>query len=258
MFDRNQLAEEFSALGLPAGSSVLVHSSLKRLGWVEGGAEAVVGALLDAVGPEGTVLVPNLPFRGSLTSYLQSRPTFDVRATPSQMGAITEALRKRPDARRSRHSSHSVAAVGALRDAMTTDHETDLTTCGVHSGYYRNAHTAGGCILMIGVTLANMTTFHAIEELNELPYLFSGKVYGSHVIDYEGRTLELRTRGYAEDAPVPRNFLAPEAALLREGLMTIGKVAEAECRLMDAPGTYDLVERMVRKDPWLLLKEKPA
>ena len=253
MTDGKQLSEEFSALGLPKGASVLVHSSLKSLGWVEGGPGAVVDALIDTVGPEGTVLVPNLPFRGSLANYLKDEPTFDVRSTPSQMGAGTESLRKRPDARRSLHSSHSVAAVGALRDVMTEGHEKDDSTCGIHSGYYRNAHTSGGYVLLVGVTIVNMTTFHSIEELNELPYLFSGEVLKSHVIDYDGNTLDIRTRGYAEDTPVPRNFTAPEPELLREGLMTIGKVAEAECRLMDAAGTYDLVERMVRKDPYLLV-----
>ena len=127
---RAQLAEQFSALGLPKGASVLVHSSLKSLGYVEGGPDAVVSALVDAVGPEGTVMAPNLPFSGSLTGYLTPEPTFDVRTTPSKMGAITEALRLRPDARRSLHSSHSVAAVGRLQAEMTRDHETSLTSCG--------------------------------------------------------------------------------------------------------------------------------
>ncbi|HUW58597.1 MAG TPA: AAC(3) family N-acetyltransferase [Planctomycetota bacterium] len=255
MIDRAQLAEGFVELGLSAGASVLVHGSLKSLGWVEGGADAVVDALMDTVGPGGTVMVPNLPFRGSLTNYLNTEPTFDVRTTPSLMGAITEALRRRPDARRSLHSSHSVAAVGVLRDEMTCDHEKDDVTCGVHSAYYRNAHRANAFILMIGVTLNNMTTFHSVEETNELPYLFSGKVYTSYVMDYAGRKLTLRTRGYA-DGTVRRDFIAPEPVLLKEGLMKVGKVGEAECRLMDARGTFDLVERAVRKDPWFLVAER--
>ena len=256
MIGRAQLAEQFLELGLTKGGSVLVHSSLKSLGWVQGGADAVVGALTDAVGPEGTVMVPNLPFRGTLTRYLKRVPTFDVRSTPSLMGAITEALRKRPDARRSLHSSHSVAAVGALRDEMTRDHEKCDTTCGVHSAYYKNAHRDNAFILMIGVTLNNMTTFHSVEETNELPYLFSGKVYTSHVIDYEGRKVTISTRGYNDN--VRREFTAPEPMLLKEHVMTLGKVAEAECRLMDAQATFDLVERTVKKDPYFLLAQRPT
>jgi len=254
MITRPQLAEQFSALGLPKGASVLVHSSLKSLGLVEGGAEAVVEALYDAVGPTGTVMVPNLPFRGTLTAYLEPAPTFDVRSTPSQMGAITEALRLRPDAKRSLHSSHSVAAVGALRDLMTADHEKCDVTCGRFSAYYRNAHRPESFILMIGATLNSMTTFHSVEETCELPYLFSGKVYTSTVLDYEGRRLTIRTRGYNDG--VARAFTRPEPTLLAEGLMKIAKVGEAECRLMDARGTFECVERMVRRDPNALLEPK--
>jgi aminoglycoside 3-N-acetyltransferase len=257
MSTKSQLAEQFAALGLPRGAGVLVHSSLKSLGWVEGGAEAVVQALVDAVGPEGTVMAPNLPFRGSLNGYLADEPTFDVRTTPSLMGAITEALRLRPDARRSLHSSHSVAVVGALQGEMTRDHEKDDRTCGVHSAYYRNAHRDNAYVLMIGVTLRNMTTFHSIEETMELPYIFSGKVFASHVIDYDGSRLDLKTRGYGEGR-MAREFTRPEPMLLKEGLMAIGKVAEAECRLMDAKGTFEAVAAACRKDPWLLLKEPPV
>ena len=234
----------------------MVHSSLRSLGHVAGGAGTVVDALLDAVGKEGTVMVPNLPFRGSLNRYLETDPTFDVRTTPSRMGAVTEALRKRPKARRSLHSSHSAAVVGALRDEMTRDHETCDLTCGVTSPYYRNAHRPNGFVLMIGVDLHCMTTFHAVEETNELPYMFSGKVYASTVIDYEGSPLTIRTRGYVDG--VKRDFTSPEPLLLKEGLITIGKVAEAECRFMDAQGTFDCVERAVRKDPFFLLAERPA
>jgi aminoglycoside 3-N-acetyltransferase len=225
---------------------------MKSLGWVEGGPDAVVSALVDAVGPEGTVMAPNLPFRGTLTKYLTPGPTFDVRTTPSKVGAITEALRLRADARRSLHSSHSVAAVGRLQAEMTRDHERSLTTCGELSGYWKNAHRPDGWVLMIGVTLNNMTTFHTIEEVNELPYLFSGTVFTSTVIDYEGRALTIRTRGY-NDVGVNRDFTAPEPMLLKEGAMRIGRVAQAECRLMNASATYDLVERACRKNPCLLV-----
>ena len=252
---RAQLAEQFAALGLSKGARVLVHSSLSSLGYVLGGADAVVDALLDAVGPEGTVMVPNLPFSGSLTGWLTPGPTFDVRRTPSKMGAITEALRLRADARRSLHSSHSVAAIGREQGEMLAGHELSFTSCGLTSPYYKNAHRPGGWVLMIGVTLRNMTTFHSIEEVNELPYLFSGVVFTSYVKDYDGRLLTIRTRGYADG--IKRNFPAPEPLLLKEGVMRIGRVASAECRLMDASATWDLVERAVREDPYLLLLNKP-
>src|SRR3954462_14269762 len=53
------LAADLRALGVPAGGLVLTHSSLSALGWVAGGPEAVVAALLAALGPDGTLVVPS-------------------------------------------------------------------------------------------------------------------------------------------------------------------------------------------------------
>ena len=66
----------------------------------------------------------------------------------------------------------------------------------------------------------------------------------------------MKTKGYVEG--VPRNFPAVEPMLLAEGLMRIEKVGKAECRLMDAQGTFECVERAARKDPCLLLAERPV
>ena len=58
--DRGRFVDDLTSLGLASGDVVLFHSSLKRIGWVEPGPEAVVEALLDVVGPAGTVVVPTL------------------------------------------------------------------------------------------------------------------------------------------------------------------------------------------------------
>ena len=76
--------------------------------------------------------------------------------------------------------------------------------------------------------------------------------FASTVIDYDGRTVPIRTRGYNEEG-MARAFTAPEPVPLREGLMRIGQVGAAECRLMDAAGTYDCVERLVARNPYMLL-----
>src|SRR6478672_9626519 len=101
---RADLVEGLRALGLRLGALVQVHSSLSRLGFVEGGAETVVDALLEAVGLAGTVMVPTFN-HGKADIY-------DPRTTPSISGAVTEALRKRPGAHRSIHPTHPYAAIG--------------------------------------------------------------------------------------------------------------------------------------------------
>ena len=94
----------------------MVHSSLSSLGTVEGGAETVMEALLQALGNEGTLVVP------TFTDEVVARYNgfvFDVSNTPSYVGAITEAARARPDALRSHHPWHSVSAIGPMADDLT-------------------------------------------------------------------------------------------------------------------------------------------
>lgn len=105
-------------LGLERGDVVLVHSSLSSLGWLEDGPESAVRALLEVVGPDGTVVVPTL-----VPALRGLRPLFDIEKSPSEMGRLTEEVRKWPGAIRSNHPTHSVAAVGRLAAEITADHE---------------------------------------------------------------------------------------------------------------------------------------
>jgi aminoglycoside 3-N-acetyltransferase len=109
------LKRDLEALGVRRGGVLLVHSSLSSLGFVAGGAHTVIGALRMALGPEGTLVVPthtwDRPGRGDFA--------FDVRSTPSCVGVISETFRAMPEAIRSLHPTHSVAAVGPMARDLT-------------------------------------------------------------------------------------------------------------------------------------------
>jgi aminoglycoside 3-N-acetyltransferase len=111
---RTDLVAGLREIGIETGALLQVHSSLSRLGYVEGGAETVVDALLEAVGSEGTVMVPTFNHGGA--------DIFDPRTTPSTNGAVTEALRRRPEARRSLHPTHPYAAIGKHAEELVTGH----------------------------------------------------------------------------------------------------------------------------------------
>ena len=108
-------------VGVAEGDTAMFHSSLSSMGHVVGGADAVIAGFLDAVGTTGTVAVPTLcnwtPEQQQLVFE-----RWDPATTPSFVGAITEAFRKRPDAIRSDHATHSVAAIGVRAEELTANH----------------------------------------------------------------------------------------------------------------------------------------
>src|SRR5665647_1335547 len=86
-------------MGIRKGDTLLIHSSLKSFGHVQGGADAVIDAFLSVLGEEGTFIVPTLT--GKFTDSLICPPSYNVVETPCWTGKIPETARCRPQAKRS-------------------------------------------------------------------------------------------------------------------------------------------------------------
>ena len=157
------LVRDLLALGVRPGDLLMVHSSLRSIGFVEGGPETVVDALLQAIGPQGTLVVPTFTYPTAGNPEF----VFDPAHTPSQMGAISEAARRRPHAHRSIHLAHSIAAIGPLAETIATS--------GGPSGWdahspMRQVFDRNGRYLLLGVPYQNLTAMHLCEVWLELPY----------------------------------------------------------------------------------------
>src|SRR3989337_1692670 len=114
------ISEGLRNLGVPEGCVLIVHSSLSSLGYVDGGAETVVKAIMETIGKEGTLVVPTLT--GNETLSRDNPPVFDVKNSKGLAGIIPEYVRKHPDSVRSLHPTHSVAAIGPLAQILIRDH----------------------------------------------------------------------------------------------------------------------------------------
>jgi aminoglycoside 3-N-acetyltransferase len=248
--NQQDIAEGLRTLGVRAGDVLLVHSSLSRFGHVEGGADAVIDALIEAVGPEGTVAVPTHTW-GTVNAQ---QPVFDVRTSPSIVGRITEFFRARPQARRGLHPTHSCAAIGPKTDALLRDHETQVTPCGSKSPYQR-LMDLGGKVVFLGVDLRVNTSFHALEEVACVPWLFD-RFEMLYTIDHDGRRLPVISRRHS--AEMPRDYEKMEPALLERGVMVKGAIGDATVRVVDAAAMRATVVAMMAEDPFLLLAPSAA
>ena len=166
-----RMARDLAGLGVRKPGTLLVHSSLKSLGNLPDGPETAVEGLLEALGSEGTLLMPAL----SYATVKEENPVFDILNTPSCVGALTEFFRKRNGTIRSVHPTHSVCGIGHSAVRMLGGQFHDVTPCGENSPYFKLREKAGQ-ILFLGCGLKPNTSMHAVEELVEPPYLYDGWV----------------------------------------------------------------------------------
>jgi aminoglycoside N3'-acetyltransferase len=163
---RTALVDDLEALGLDEGPVLLVHSSLKRLGFVEDGPRAVVEALIEVVvrRRDGTLAMPCFSIQDSMRATLASGRSFDVRSTPCTLGAIPEAFRRHPGVLRSVHPTHSIAAMGPLADRIVRDHHRCASSFGKDSPMVRIMES-GGLLAGLGTDLGPVTFYHCLEDL---------------------------------------------------------------------------------------------
>jgi len=249
MLTLTDLVDGFRALGVEAGDALLVHSSYKSFGPVDGGPQTVVRALELAVDTEhdGTLVMPTFNF-----GFNKGEP-WDVRTTPSKMGVLTELARQDPRAKRVFHPFYSFAVLGK--------HAEMLGGLRYKSAYERNSvfgklRDLDGKIMVIGLSYTNsMTFFHHIEQMEGVDYRFL-KQFTGEVTDADGHTytdtFEMLVRDIDKGVITevdPMGFLMEE-----KGVIQVRKIGEADVKLMKANEVYAFTAREMRRDPHLLYK----
>jgi len=238
-------------LGLAKGDIVLVHSSLSSFGYVEGGADSVIDALMEVVGKDGGILMPSFPaFIGGEYGLVENNNIiFDLRVSPSAMGKITDVFWRKPGVRRSIHPTHPVAAWGARALQVIRGHQNCLCSCGEGSPFHKNC-LVGGKILLIGVTHSCNTTLHTIEDVNGAPTR-SIFIYYPKVIDDEGRVVTVPTRPHLPG--LPRRYQIMDDICKSEGIQIETMVGKALLKLIVADKFFKLGSNLIKKDPVFLI-----
>jgi aminoglycoside 3-N-acetyltransferase len=253
----SSLAGDVARVGVMQDMVLLVHSSLSAIGWVAGGAQALVLALEDALGPRGTLVMPahstnlsdpaqwqNPPVPESWWEPIRAEtPAYDPDLTPTrEMGAIAECFRKQSGVRRSANPHFSFAARGPMAETITDGHETAFGL-GERSPLAR-IYDVDGHVLLLGVGHASNTSIHLAEYRAD----FNGKRTTTNgapvVVDGERRWIEFEDIDLDETdfARVGRDFETDTDAV------TVGTVGIAEARLMRQRSLVDYSITWIEKN----------
>lgn len=234
------LTEQLSALGLRRGGVCMVHASFKSLCLPRERITDIIDTLCQALGPDGTLIMPTHTGYGGV---------FDPDRSPSTTGALTEVFRTRYPSLRSEHPTHRCHAMGRCAAACLQDHQ---------QGYAVGAgspceflHQQGGQVLLIGVDLTTATVLHLAEFYAHVPYLRT-RSRRVALPNGEVATVELsRQPGHSN------GFVKIEPHLRQAGAIRYGTVAAAHCRLIEAKLTVDIAVALLRDDPAFLLCDEP-
>ena len=176
---RSRLVSDLSSLGLVSGDTVMLHASVKAVGWIVGGPDMVLRAILDVLGSAGTLMM-YIKCKEPLNeiddwpedwkdAYLAECPPFDPYRTRAnrRWSILTEYLRTWPGAHCSDHPEARVAAVGAKAEWITADHPLQF-------GYgacspLEKLCDVGGKVLLLGPLFDSLTILHYAEHMADIP-----------------------------------------------------------------------------------------
>lgn len=252
------LTTGLAELGLKSGDVVLVHTSMKGLGHIDGGPNAVIDALLKVVGPDGAILFPTLT--GSKADGPDAPPQIDLASTPCALfvGIVPETARQRFDAIRSIHPTHSVVALGANREHWTMGHQHGHSPCDEASPYYRLMEEGGKILLLGGVTHNSNTSLHCIEEIASFPYHLQQDVTHGTVRLPNGDVLTVANRLHLwsdrySRLNLLRDFTAAAVPLVQAGVQHSLTIGPSESTLIDARGMREILLPILADNPLFLL-----
>ena len=241
------IGRDLAALGVRPGMLLNVHSSLSRMGWVAGGAQGVIAGLLDALGSNGTLMMPSHSAQLSDPANWQhppapadwwetireQMPAYHPGRTPTrQMGAIAETFRSWPGVLRSPHPQTSHAALGPLAETIVAEHPLECLF-GDASPMGR-LYALDGHVLLLGVGHGNNTVLHLAEDRAEFPGKTRHQEGAPILVNDERRWQTFRPLKVSDD-----DFEELGSAFAATGGQIQGRVGHADALLFRARDVVD-------------------
>ncbi|MBB3113499.1 aminoglycoside 3-N-acetyltransferase [Paenibacillus phyllosphaerae] len=250
MYTKSELLAQMEALNIDPTGTILIHSSMKQIGSVEGGAETVLDAWRTYM-EAGLLVLPTHTWR----TINADNPRFYVADSEVCVGILPELFRKQEGVIRSWHPTHSVAACGKDAAQFTAGDERWDTPCARESAWGKLLDRKAQ-ILLVGVDLRRNTYIHGIEEWCDIP----GRLTDSHqplvTVLPNGDEIQVPSRRH-HGLSWSKHFWKVDEVLVSLGAMTTGKLGDALVRVCDAERTYEVLAQMLAANPDLFSDNEP-
>jgi len=228
-------------MGIAPGAAIMVHSSLSAFGYVDGGADAVIDGLLDALGPSGTLVMPTFTWG---RFHAEPRVVFDVLREPCETGRIPETFRQRPNVMRNMHVCHSVAAVGPNATEVMGDSVSSFGPGSAFDALLR----LDGWIVLLGVTFQSCTALHAVEEFVGVPYRAHRDFKGSVVILPDGRRVPSQSIEFLRQHGSGNDFAKMGEIFEKAGVLHKAEIGAAECLAIRIQDLFRITQPLLEQD----------
>lgn len=245
MLTGEEIHRSLRAMGITPQDTVLMHTSMRAIGPVEGGCDGLIDAFVSYLS-EGLYLVPTHTW----ANVGEEMPVFDVRRTPPCIGALSTVAAARRDGVRSLHPTHSVAAFGTGAAAFVAGEERATTPC-PPGGCWARLSAVRAKILLVGVGLDRCTFLHAVDEKLGLPNRLTEPMPLT-VIGYAGERYDLSFQKHGQTGS--ENFGVFRAPLEACGALTHGRLGSAEVLCCDAARTEAVVSHLWHQATYDLCK----
>ncbi len=238
------LKNDIINLGIKPDEIIKIHSSMKKIGETEGGADTVLDVFCDYLGENGLLVLPTHTY-GTVKAngYI-----YDPTVTQSTLGLLPNMFRQRKGVYRSIHPTHSVCAYGKGAEDFVKGTYPQITLCCKESCYGK-LYDLNARVLLLGVTLTSNTFFHYIEEFRE-------EVPPAHYLKEPIPCKIKLPDGNYIDNPVylppfdtSKQFDRAMDVVLSEKSTVTGKIGQADCILIDCKKIFRVISNLLDENP---------
>lgn len=249
-YNKLDLIRDLEKLNINKQGTLLVHSSMKSIGEVEGGADTVLDALSEYMA-NGLLVLPTHTW-----AYINAmNPRFEVENSEVCIGILPELFRKRNGVIRSLHPTHSVAALGENAAEFIEGNELWDTPCARQSPWGKLLDQDAQ-IMLLGVDLRRNTFIHGVEEWMDIPGRMTDEKEPLYVVTKEGEEICVPSRRHCGDH-WSEYFGKVDALFEEKGVMYKGNFGDATVRICETRPMTELLNKMLEINPDLFSNANP-